>query len=296
MSNGEDLEAGASVGGETTTELVGQRDLSEQGDFNGNVIFLVRPLRGSDEDHAEPRVRLDAVRGVGNLGGAGLVGSGGGIDDSKTSTQSGAGVHGNGANGSVFADPQNPQKRITIRAGDGVSGKGGTLSRLPPGGGAGVYGEGGEQFGPGVVGVADNHPLKIDDAGNPAEPFLACGVYGKGAHGIRGLGTRSGIDGQSALGRGGVFTTTGDPAIFTKPGDPPPTPGTKQAQIRLVPHEREGVPQLPRNGEPGDLLASSNEDGFAALFFCVQGPSQDHSQPAKWARVQLDFQLIDGNA
>src|SRR5262245_40585407 len=267
MSDGDDLEAGGSVGGEHTTELVGQHDLSQSGDFTGGTIFHVRPFRGGNGDFEQPKVDIVAVRAEGNLAGNGLEGIGGEVIASSNGLQSGHGVVGRGGDG-IHEPPPLPG----VQPGIGVLGIGGKLSRD---GGAGVFGGGGAQFGPGVVGVAAGFALSTQLLF--PDPTLSCGVYGKGTEGVHGRGANAGVGGDSMGGRGGVFRTVGDPTASPRV--------VAQAQLQLVPHDDGDLEQLPKEGQAGDLLVSRTLSGFTTLFLCVQ--TKGPNLVAVWAPVQL---------
>jgi hypothetical protein len=148
---------------------------------------------------------------------------------------------------------------------------------VPHNGGIGILGVGGLQTSVGVVGVAGGR--KAPDPNT----LGASGVHGLGAVGVHGVGdSTAGIVGDCDAGRGGVFATTAT------------SPRVAQAQIRLVPHSLEPVARLPKQGQTGDLLVSSNVEGHTKLFFCVQGSPQ--TSPPLWAEVQLVTPFIPGNA
>jgi len=285
MSSGDDLKAGRSVGGESTTELAGQGKGTS--DFSGSVIFLVKPFPlGGGGGHVPPAHQVSAVRGEGIFAGDGLVGQGG--DDDGGTSPGGSGVSGSGGKGSGLPAPTAGGIGVRAAGGDahhpatggaGVVAAGGIgrdAGGTPRNGGIGVLGLGGLQTSAGVVGVAGGRT-----APNP-NTLGAPGVHGLGSVGVHGVGdSTAGILGDCASGRGGIFSTTA-PA------------GVAQAQIQLVPHSPEPTPKLPKQGATGDLLVSSNAEGQGKLFFCVQGFPQ--ANPARWAEVQLVTPFIPGNA
>ena len=117
------------------------------------------------------------------------------------------------------------------------------------------------------------------------------------AAGVLGLSMQgAGVRGVSRFDRGGIFQSA------TVRTDDPPPPGPTDpvvAQIRLVPHRvhttdpHTNNPQLPSNGETGDLLVVVSPTSrlnrrfdAATLWFCERG-AVPSATPAVWRRVSL---------
>jgi hypothetical protein len=109
--------------------------------------------------------------------------------------------------------------------------------------------------------------------------------------GVHGSSTqRSGVFGESAHYRGGVFSAN------------------HQAQLQLIPRkpasiyqgptsavEDKLIPQLPKDGEAGDLLAADfgfGEPGNCQLWFCVK--SSENGNPAQWRQVTFGSVVVPG--
>jgi hypothetical protein len=159
--------------------------------------------------------------------------------------------------------------------GVGVEGQGGKLSVGVQGTGGelapGVQGIGGTglvdkkpQQGVGVVGIGDGTSFPSFDN------HYGTGILGYGVTGVHALGNK---------GRGGVFESVGMP------------------QVRLIPQETRTlrrfreigsivptVPQLPREGLPGDLMTVLDRLDQCTLWLCV---GRDKGGPAKWSQLQL---------
>ena len=136
----------------------------------------------------------------------------------------------------------------------------------------GVFGSAGSEFGREIVIVG------VGVWGDGAVD----GVHGRGSFkvkdsvGVRGEGSRSGVVGSSARGRGGEFHSD-------------------RAQIRLVP-PNDAPPQLgnigdllPADGQTGDLFALPTDRWSATLWFCERGALKDGGQTtnALWKQVVL---------
>jgi hypothetical protein len=176
-------------------------------------------------------------------------------------------------------------------AGPGVHGIGsdGEGGAVPNRGqiGPGVLAEGGVGLRPGATDVFMHAAGVIGLSGEqnpPATETNEIGVYGRGREGVKGFGSAS---------RGGRFQSQ------------------RSAQVNLVPakraHGRDQVaviptvlanpgmqgPELPRDGERGDLMSVVNDDAVCTLWFCVESPSG--AGPARWAQVLLG-PLFDGRS
>jgi hypothetical protein len=228
-----------------------------------------------------------------------MIGQGGRQDDFDTARKSqGGGVIGVGGamavpgfaeTGSVGVFGQGSDAISRTVSSDGVPGTSG-----PKDPGAGVIGRGGIQVSDGgtlngpLTATADPTGAGVIGlGGGVGVPAFAetgnAGVFGKGAVGVKGfssegigvLGTSDSFEGVHGTGarqsaRGGVFETS------------------RAAQVRLVPHSDGGQPRLPKDGQPGDLIATTfgaERQQFCQLYFCVARPSG--ATPAQWAPVQL---------
>ena len=200
---------------------------------------------------------------------------------------------------------------------------GGRLDLIPgytPPTDTGVYGKGPMGVhaegcnGPGVLGLGSSNapaagglpdaavaPGVVGHGGTGFLPNTDIPVHGAGVVGLAGdqplpaweTATDAGVLGIGNAGRGGVFQSE------------------RVAQLRLVPSKRAstadqvdvtpqaiGEPgrwgsELPRDGRPGDLMATLDGRGQAALWFCIREAIA--TAPARWAQVLLgpDF---DGRA
>ena len=85
MSTGDSITAGEITTAYDTTDLVAEKKGVGFGgfgrqDFRGGVILRIGPSNNSQDDRM-PDTALDGVQGEGNLGGTGLVGLGGPVED-----------------------------------------------------------------------------------------------------------------------------------------------------------------------------------------------------------------------
>lgn len=252
-----------------------------------------------------------ANKGVGGVGVHGI----GGSQSEPTwdpNVPPGAGVLGQGGRQTKFNDQRLPHGAGAVAI---AGGSGKPIPPLSETGGVGVYAQGAEaevsavnidnvptvvgpkepgpgvlarggmpipQRGPiaaGVIGLAGDTPIPpISEAGNN-------GVYGAGPTGVFGQGV-TGVFGQGIddNGRGGRFASR------------------RSAQVQIVPHQHPIPPHdsvavtptavpaslaesvLPKEGNAGDLLATSDNQGQCTLWFCVHSGD---TGPARWAQVLL---------
>ena len=142
-------------------------------------------------------------------------------------------------------------------------------------------------LGAGVVGMSvtrgkvGGHPIpKITDV----DTSVGTGVWGVSGGG-------RGVHGQSVSGRGGVFESTKSSQLQLKP-----TQRSIGRQRMTVPTQTSSeFPELPRDGEAGDLIATLQlePDGTggtssqARLWFCVPSLDPNTNKAAGWVQVLL---------
>jgi hypothetical protein len=143
--------------------------------------------------------------------------------------------------------------------------------------------EGVSKEGYGVVGIAFKGGLTTD---LNIPTFL--GLNGAfqletGPSGVAGFGVRGpGVLGISHADRGGLFVSKA--SAYPVPGSSTGK-GSLVAQIRLVPHTLNSDADLPKDGQPGDLLVTINVDSRCSLYLCVAAPPLP-AIGATWALVQ----------
>jgi len=140
----------------------------------------------------------------------------------------------------------------------------------------------------GVCGVSQASPAPTYP---PNQEYLATGVVGLGdTSGVVGVGNTTGVIGTGNV-RGGKFETTPSPAATT-------FANVQLTPLRLPPIEEELVQvyaptnrltQLPRNGEPGDIIALHATDGngqpSVEVWVCIRPRNR---LGAAWARIHYD--------
>jgi hypothetical protein len=102
------------------------------------------------------------------------------------------------------------------------------------------------------------------------------GVYGTGRNGIKGV---------ASDGRGGVFQSRRSAQVCLVPAKR--SQGREQTPVIPTGVANPGVqgPELPRDGQRGDLMSVINDDALCTLWFCVESPSSNG--PARWSQVLL---------
>lgn len=112
---------------------------------------------------------------------------------------------------------------------------------------------------------------------------------GTGVWGVSGGG--KGVHGQSVSGRGGVFESTKSSQLQLKPT--PRSRGQQKMTVRTI--TSSAFPELPRDGEAGDLIATlqlepdgnGGTSSQARLWFCVRSFDPNSNKAAGWAQVLL---------
>ena len=125
------------------------------------------------------------------------------------------------------------------------------------------------------------------------ESFSRQGVMGAShdSIGVHGSSTKGpGVFGESAQDRGGVFRTNHEAQLQLIPRKPA---SIYQGPTSAV--EDKLIPQLPKDGEAGDLLAADfgfGEPGNCQLWFCVK--SSENGNPAQWRQVTFGSVVVPG--
>jgi len=164
--------------------------------------------------------------------------------------------------------------------------------------GPGVLGRGGKPIawagptsvdptrdGVGVAGVSGSQDIPAHSE------MMGVGVFGKGgAVGVSGVSTE-------VLGRGGVFSCASAAQVRLQPHEEPvhsPIVDVTPKGFEVYPGRDESPPaNLPRNGLPGDLLATTsgfgNKDEKATLWFCQRGRvgGEGGEAAAQWREVLM---------
>jgi hypothetical protein len=137
-----------------------------------------------------------------------------------------------------------------------------------------------------------------DIAGNSMGIHGRCvsgvGVFGESTSsiGVHGSSTKGpGVFGESAQGRGGVFKTNHEAQLQLIPRQPAPIFEGSTSAVE----DHKLIPQLPKDGEAGDLFAA--DFGFGGsdrcqLWFCVKRP--ENGNPAQWRQVTLGSVVVPG--
>jgi hypothetical protein len=166
-----------------------------------------------------------------------------------------------------------------------------------------------------TVGVQGSGPIGVNGVGslptttNPTIGVNGSSQSGYGVHGFSdvGVGVNGsskngvGVFGESTRGRGGIFAS-GRPSPDASLADAaqlqlrPQVVFQSQSPIPPPPPRNEVLPLLPKDGQAGDLFAAQiNSDlGACQLWFCVNSPSADGTQPAQWSQVLLGSPISGG--
>lgn len=161
----------------------------------------------------------------------------------------------------------------------------------------------------GVVGISggeksiSKNPFPSGHAGVFGFSDQGTGVFGSSSaeftHGVRGSSVSGdGLLGTSTHGRGGVFQTgdTASPKLVPQLQLVPhklEVPSTVPAQPLMFIPSQDLLSALPKEGRPGDLLATTDASGVCTLWFCVHGI--DGATSAQWCQVLLGVPLPGGD-